>query len=247
MAGKHVASCLPRAPLWATGFAMTLLAIDTAANLCAACLADAATGEVLGAEVRDIGKGHAEQLMEVIAVALAHGGKDWKDLTRLAVTVGPGSFTGIRVGVAAARGLALALDLPLAGITTLEALAEQTRAVHPGHPVLAALDARRGEVYVQLFDASGAALDAPAALALADAAGRVRDGMALCGSAAVLLAEASGATGLVFGPGGAAPDIATVAALAAARPATQDKPKPLYLRGADARPQEGFALPRRSV
>ncbi|MCB1426400.1 MAG: tRNA (adenosine(37)-N6)-threonylcarbamoyltransferase complex dimerization subunit type 1 TsaB, partial [Notoacmeibacter sp.] len=100
---------------------MTLLAIDTAANLCAACLSDAETGAILGAEVLDIGKGHAEQLMDVIAQAMAEAGAQWPDLTRLAVTVGPGSFTGIRVGVAAARGLALALDLPLTGITTLEA------------------------------------------------------------------------------------------------------------------------------
>lgn len=224
---------------------MTLLAIDTAANLCAAGLADAETGAILGADVRDIGKGHAEQLMDVIVRAMAEAGAQWPDLTRLAVTVGPGSFTGIRVGVAAARGLALALDLPLTGITTLEALAAETRAAQPDRPVLAALDARRGEVYVQAFDAAGAALDAPAALPVAAAAQRVRQDMALCGSAAAMLAEASAVSGLVSGPLRAAPDIAFVAALAAARPPSQEKPKPLYLRAADARPQEGFALPRR--
>lgn len=224
---------------------MTLLAIDTAANLCAACLADAATGALLGVETRDIGKGHAEQLMEVIGTAMRHAGKGWDDLTRLAVTVGPGSFTGIRVGVAAARGLALALDLPLTGITTLEALAAQTRIRHPGRAVLAALDARRGEVYVQVFDADGRPLAGPRAMTLAAAGEMVAGGMALCGSAARLLAGSSGASGLAFGPEDAAPDIAAVAALAARRPLTQEKPKPLYLRGADARPQEGFALPRR--
>ncbi|MFP1630197.1 tRNA (adenosine(37)-N6)-threonylcarbamoyltransferase complex dimerization subunit type 1 TsaB [Zhengella sp. ZM62] len=224
---------------------MTLLAIDTAANLCAACLADAATGAVLGVDARDIGKGHAEQLMEVIGTAMGRAGKGWEDLTRLAVTVGPGSFTGIRVGVAAARGLALALDLPLTGITTLEALAAQTRIRHPGLPVLAALDARRGEVYAQVFDADGRPLDGPRAMTVAAAGEMVAGGMALCGSAARLLAEASGASGLDFGPEDAAPDITAVAALAARRPAAEEKPKPLYLRGADARPQEGFALPRR--
>ncbi|MCC0025658.1 MAG: tRNA (adenosine(37)-N6)-threonylcarbamoyltransferase complex dimerization subunit type 1 TsaB [Zhengella sp.] len=224
---------------------MTLLAIDTAANLCAACLSDAETGAILGAEVLDIGKGHAEQLMDVIAQAMAEAGAQWPDLTRLAVTVGPGSFTGIRVGVAAARGLALALDLPLTGITTLEALAAETRAAQPDRPVLAALDARRGEIYAQVFGTSGEAEGPPVAMKVADAAARVRSGMALCGSAAAMVAEMSGEAGLAFGPRAAAPDIAVVAALAAARPPTQEKPKPLYLRAADARPQEGFALPRR--
>lgn len=226
---------------------MTLLAIDTAANLCAAAVADAATGAVLGAESRDIGKGHAEQLMDVIAHAMAKGGQGWNGLTRLAVTVGPGSFTGIRVGVAAARGLALALDLPLTGITTLEALAAGTRMRHPGRPVLAALDARRGEVYAQAFDADGRPQAVPRAMTVAAAGEMVAGGMALCGSAARLLAGVSGVSGLAFGPEDAAPDIAAVAALAAARPVSAEKPKPLYLRGADARPQQGFALPRRSA
>ena len=195
---------------------MTLLAIDTAANLCAACLSDAETGAILGAEVLDIGKGHAEQLMDVIAQAMAEAGAQWPDLTRLAVTVGPGSFTGIRVGVAAARGLALALDLPLTGITTLEALAAETRAAQPDRPVLAALDARRGEIYAQVFGTSGEAEGPPVAMKVADAAARVRSGMALCGSAAAMVAEMSGEAGLAFGPRAAAPDIAVVAALAVA-------------------------------
>ncbi|WP_342585941.1 tRNA (adenosine(37)-N6)-threonylcarbamoyltransferase complex dimerization subunit type 1 TsaB [Zhengella mangrovi] len=237
---------MPRAALWATRFLMTLLAIDTAANLCAACLTDPVSGAVLGRVSRDIGKGHAEQLMDVIAEAMRHARVGYAGLTRLAVSVGPGSFTGIRVGVAAARGLALALDLPCAGITTLEALATEARALNPGRSVLAALDARRGEVYVQPFAADGTPLADPAAEAVADAARRVSTGMALCGTAAALLAEASGAADLARGPEGATADIATIAALAAARPVSGERPKPLYLRAADARPQEGFALPRKA-
>ena len=106
---------------------MIILAIDTAANLCAACVHDAAAGIERGRSVRDIGKGHAEQLMEVIDAALAAGGLAYADIGGIAVSVGPGSFTGIRVGVAAARGLALGLGVPSAGVTTLEALALEAR------------------------------------------------------------------------------------------------------------------------
>ena len=98
---------------------------------------------------------------------------------------------------------------------------------------------------MQVFDADGRPLAGPRAMTLAAAGEMVAGGMALCGSAARLLAEASGASGLAFGPEDATPDIAAVAALAARRPVTQEKPRPLYLRSADARPQEGFALPRR--
>ena len=104
---------------------MKLLAIDCAANLCAACVYDAAAGKELGRSVRDLGKGHAEHLMAVIDEALKAGGTDYAGLGAVAVSVGPGSFTGLRVGVSAARGLALALKIPAIGVTTLEALAAE--------------------------------------------------------------------------------------------------------------------------
>ena len=102
---------------------MKLLAIDTAAGPCAACVFDTGSGEVIGREVRDIGKGHAEQLMSVIDAAMRQASIGFAELGAVAVSVGPGSFTGVRVGVAAARGLALALKVPAIGVTTLEAIA----------------------------------------------------------------------------------------------------------------------------
>src|SRR4051794_26516035 len=100
---------------------MKILAIDTAANLCAACVFDGDADRELGRSVRDIGKGHAEVLMDVIAEALAAAGAAFGDLDAVAVAVGPGSFTGIRVGVSVARGLALAQKIPAAGVSTLDA------------------------------------------------------------------------------------------------------------------------------
>ncbi|MEO9830291.1 MAG: tRNA (adenosine(37)-N6)-threonylcarbamoyltransferase complex dimerization subunit type 1 TsaB, partial [Nitratireductor sp.] len=110
---------------------MKVLAIDTAAELCAACVFDAGASRELGRSVREIGKGHAEALIPVMAGALAAAGCDYSDLGAIAVAAGPGSFTGVRIGVAAARGLALALDIPATGVTTLAALAHDARGVFP--------------------------------------------------------------------------------------------------------------------
>src|SRR5690606_3486786 len=139
---------------------MILLAIDTAASLCAACIHDTDAGE-RGREVRDLGKGHAEHLIEVIDAALAQAGLGYRDLDAIAVSVGPGSFTGVRVGVATARGLALALKLPAVGISTLEALAEEQREKQPGVPVLARIEAGRGQAYVAGFSATGETIFGP--------------------------------------------------------------------------------------
>ena len=221
---------------------MTILAIDTSANLCAACIWDA--GGERGRSVADIGKGHAEQLMATIA-GRSERGRGYGDLTAVAVAVGPGSFTGVRVGVAAARGLALALDVPCAGVTTLEAIAAETRNAEPDVPVLAAIDARRDEVYAALFDASGDVVTAPAAMSFAEAASLIGDEAVLvAGSGAAQVLEMAG-RGRQASNGGATADIAVYARLAASRPFPAQKPKPFYLRGADAKPQAGFALARK--
>jgi tRNA threonylcarbamoyladenosine biosynthesis protein TsaB len=227
---------------------MILLAIDTAASLCAACVYDSEGGE-RGRAVFDIGKGHAERLMDVIATALDEAGIGYGDLDAVAVAVGPGSFTGVRVGVATARGFALALKIPAVGVTTLEALAAEALLAHPGSAVIAAIDAGRGQVYLQRFAGDGKAVDEPAVLATEAAAALVRDaseGKLLAGSAARML----GGT-LAVASDGATADIATYARLAAGRLAANpsagdDKPKPLYLRDADAKPQGAFALPRKA-
>ncbi|MEJ6781801.1 tRNA (adenosine(37)-N6)-threonylcarbamoyltransferase complex dimerization subunit type 1 TsaB [Aminobacter sp. Piv2-1] len=222
---------------------MILLAIDCAASLCAASVYDTEAGKEIGRSVRDLGKGHAEHLMAVIDEALAQAEKAYADLGRIAVSTGPGSFTGVRVGVSAARGFSLALKIPAVGVTTLEALALETRHALGPRPVFAALDAGRDEIHAALYDGHGAVLREPAVLTLGEAAAVASSGQTvLAGTAAQLVAGAADKP-FEFGPMLATADIGTYARLAAAK-APGDRPKPVYLRAPDAKPQAGFVLPR---
>ncbi|MBZ9762032.1 tRNA (adenosine(37)-N6)-threonylcarbamoyltransferase complex dimerization subunit type 1 TsaB [Mesorhizobium sp. CA8] len=224
---------------------MKLLAIDCAASLCAACVYDAGAGEELGREVRDLGKGHAEHLMAVIETALQAGGIGYPDLDALTVSVGPGSFTGLRVGVSAARGLALALKIPAIGVTTLDALAVEGASAFPGRAVLAALDAGREEIHAALYDEVLAEAYGPSVVTLSGATTMAVNAEAvLVGTAAPQIAEMADRA-FDTGPVAATADIATYARLASIR-GPGEKPKPLYLRGADAKPQAGFILPRQA-
>ncbi|TIR27501.1 MAG: tRNA (adenosine(37)-N6)-threonylcarbamoyltransferase complex dimerization subunit type 1 TsaB [Mesorhizobium sp.] len=222
---------------------MKLLAIDCAASLCAACFYDADAGKELGRERRDLGKGHAEHLMAVIETALEASGAGYPDLDAVAVSIGPGSFTGLRVGVSTARGLALALKIPAIGVTTLEALAAEGASTFPGRAVLAALDAGREEIHAALYDEALVETYGPSVATLAEAVTMAINADAiLVGTAAPQIAQSAGRA-FDIGPVAATADIATYARLASAKN-PGEKPKPLYLRGADAKPQAGFILPR---
>ena len=223
---------------------MKILAIDTAANLCAACIFDTQAGE-LGRAVHDLGKGHAEHLMSTIEDALAAANIAYADLGLITVSVGPGSFTGIRVGVAAARGLALALGIPAVGVTTLDAMAEEARRDFAAKEVLAAIDARRDQLYVACYDAGGSPKFGPAIATLDEAVGMLTADIVLTGSAAEMIAERIGKD-VVVAATSATGDIAVYAKLAAGRDPASGPPRPLYLRGADAKPQLGFAVERKS-
>lgn len=214
---------------------MIVLAIDTAGTGCYAALYDPDQDTVLGAAGADIGRGHAERLMEFVDAAFENAGMTLRDIGRIAVTIGPGSFTGIRVGVAAARGLALALGVPAVGVSTLSALAADRGA---GSPLLVAMDAKREEVYWQSFAADGGETSLPAIASVEEArAIAARHDGALAGSAAPLLRD--GAPVQTDGV-----SIATIARLGAHLDPEKHLPKPLYLRGPDAKPQAGFAIRR---
>ncbi|NEI68425.1 tRNA (adenosine(37)-N6)-threonylcarbamoyltransferase complex dimerization subunit type 1 TsaB [Rhizobium lusitanum] len=217
---------------------MIVLALDTAGVDCAAAVYDSGSDSVMGEVTETIGRGHAEHLMHVVDEALAKANVALSAIERVVVTVGPGSFTGIRIGVAAARGFALSLNVPAVGVTTLEVMAAAAREQNPGKSVLAAIDAKREEIYLQSFDADGDPLDEARAVTIDEARtiAAAFDGI-VTGTAIARLSDA---------PPAERPDafpIAIVARLGAGKPAGE-KPKPLYLRGPDARPQAGYAVAR---
>lgn len=226
---------------------MKILALDTAATVCAAAIYDAEAGRLLSQVSETIGKGHAEVLMAYVEKALLEAAIDIADIDRIAVNVGPGSFTGVRIAVSAARGFALALNCPAVGVTAFEALAFEAQTSFGARPVMVMLDAHRGEIYTQSFAADGAACAAPEAISLDEAiarAGACDRQTVLTGSASVAVNEALGG---IFDLGRAAVTghIETFAQMASLRQ-PGEAPKPLYLRGPDAKPQTGFALPRQS-
>ena len=125
----------------------TILSLATVTEMCS--VAVSCEGQVLANDERLLGAKHAEELLPMISGVMKVSGCEFEDLDGIAVAKGPGSFTGIRIGIAAARGLALAASKPLFGVNSLEALAQGI--CSNGRPILAALDAKRGQVYVQIF------------------------------------------------------------------------------------------------
>jgi tRNA threonylcarbamoyladenosine biosynthesis protein TsaB len=201
-----------------------VLALDTA--LAAATAVVARDGVVLAARCQPMGRGHQEAIATLTEAAMDESAIAFRDLGRIGVTVGPGSFTGLRVGLAFAKGLALAWKTPLVGIGSLEALATGTSG-----RVIAAIDAGRGQVYLQSF---GGQPFEPMQLAVADAVELVR-GLkpeTLIGSGAPVLAEAA-PRARIDSQAFASPE--ALAALTAAAPASTGPPQPLYLRTPDAK------------
>src|ERR1700724_4063210 len=137
---------------------MRILAIDTALEACAAGIIEM-PDRVLAEESVAMARGHAEALMPLLARVMNRAALGFPDLDRIAVTVGPGSFTGLRVGIAAARGIALAAGKPAVGLSTLSAFAAPHLAEDETVPVLAAIDARHEHVYLQVFAAGGRSAD----------------------------------------------------------------------------------------
>jgi len=228
---------------------MISLAIDTASHLCAVALHDSQRDLILAERSESIGRGHAERLMDMVADVLAAADADYSRLSRVVATVGPGSFTGIRVGLATARGIALGLSIPAVGVSSLEAIAESAAASGAwdrSAPLFVAVDARRGEAWCR-FAGSAAPRGAPAGdfvspyHRIAEWAGF--PGLNLCGSGSVHVNEAAGANLPVLGLADA-PPIAAVARLGARLDPASALPEPAYIRPPDARPQAGFALKR---
>lgn len=199
-----------------------------------------AGGEIIGRASERIGRGHAERLMPMIEALLAESNVSFANLDRIAVTTGPGSFTGVRVGIAAARGLALALGIPAVGVNSLEALALPVLKRQSVGTAVAALDAKRGEIYALARDlASGRTLIDPTALRIEDVApklGQASRPLFITGSGASIVANALNQSDVIIVGMNESPEIEDVAALGLVAGDTI-APAPLYLRGADAKPQ----------
>ena len=219
---------------------MRVLGLDTTLGACSVGIIDG--DRLLARRFEPMARGHAEALMPMVQAARREAGLDFGDLDLLAATVGPGTFTGVRVGLAAARGLALASGVPLAGVTTLEAIAASVAEPPPEvASVLVAIDARRAELYCQAFAPDKTPLAEPRVVAAERAAEGLPDGATLAVGSGARLVEAAVGDRVVLAAGRDAvePDAAVVARIAAGRglPPPDGPPvEPLYLRAPDAVP-----------
>ena len=230
---------------------MNILAFDTCFDGCSVCVAERAGGAVveLSAMMERFETGHAERLIPMIGDAMSKAGLDFDRLDRIAVTTGPGTFTGTRIGVAAARALALACGAKTVGVSSLAVMAEVAKRDITPEQLAVIVDARRGEVYAQLFGSEGG-LDArspPLLLSIDEAA-------QLGGNAPVVFVGSGAAAVATVASGQARdasshfpdllPDAMALAFIAAALRATDDPLIPFYLRPPDAKPQAGKAIAR---
>ncbi|MCF1709162.1 tRNA (adenosine(37)-N6)-threonylcarbamoyltransferase complex dimerization subunit type 1 TsaB [Tabrizicola sp. J26] len=196
-----------------------VLGFDTSAAHCAAAVVS--DGQILASRTEAMEKGQAERLMPMLEEVLAEAGLTWRDLSAIGVGTGPGNFTGVRISVAAARGLALSLGIPAIGVTTFDALSFGLSA-----PVVTLVDARRDAVWLAAQDLSPMQADLSA---LPD---NLR-GRHFVGHVAEAAATALGGTAVAP----AHPLAVAIALIAEARRGTpQPRPAPLYLRAADAAP-----------
>jgi tRNA threonylcarbamoyl adenosine modification protein YeaZ len=227
---------------------MRVLAIDTALAACAAAVLDTRHAAVIASESIPMLRGHAEALMPLIARVMDQASLDFTQLDRIAVTTGPGSFTGLRVGISAARGIALAAGKPAVGLSTLAGFAAPHIAEGDKSAVVAAIDARHEHVYLQVFSGAGQTVVSPRIASLKEALRAATTAPArIVGSGAELIAArwpASESPPVLVEQVGA-PDIGWIARLGAAAAEGHGPPKPLYLRAPDAQPQDAARLPRR--
>lgn len=218
------------------------LAIDTAAPRLQLALTRGDGGVDISVDA--IATGHAEIIFGRIGTLLGRNGLDYSDLERVVTTTGPGSFTGLRIGLAAARGIGLARDIAVVGVSSLVALS----LLAPGdRTTLVLVDARRGEMYGQLFNGPGHAAEAPFLLSYEQAYERSRQAGGVLGTGAPLAAAAVGAADFELHRPEADRgfvDIAALARFGSSLDPSLHPPEPHYLRDADAKPQSAARIAR---
>jgi len=226
---------------------MRILAIDTSCSAASVSIVDSAEIEPLVAETRLMARGQAEALAPMVEDAMRRIERGAASLDRIAVTTGPGSFTGIRVGVALARAMGLALAIPVVGVSTLVAFAASLLAAPRPGIIAAAIDARHGAAYFQLFEPSGRPLGPPRCDSLRECVRAIGAGPALlAGDAAAALAAEAHRAGLPYDLSAAAavPDIVAVARMGLVLDPAASPARPLYIKPPDARPNPAAAIAR---
>jgi tRNA threonylcarbamoyladenosine biosynthesis protein TsaB len=231
---------------------MVLLAIDTTMAACSAAVLWRESGEErMVSHFEAMERGHAEALFPMVATVMTQADIAFSDVTKIAVTVGPGTFTGVRAGIAAARGFALAAKCPIVGVGSLEVMAQgglrQISETPPSGDFIVTHDARRGEYYCQRFDTTGHALSAPAVLTALQAVEQLSPNITLLfgnGAAAVKAAATPSERNLQALLPRLLPDSADLARLAFNLPHCEIPPSPLYLRAPDAKPQSSKVISR---
>lgn len=230
---------------------MNILALDTSMGACSAAVlgSSSGAGRRLFARQEAMARGHAEALMPMVAEVMAEAGLRFAEIDLIAATTGPGSFTGVRIAIAAARGLALVTHAKLFGTDSLTVMAKEAvarGAAEPG-PFAVAVDARRGMLYFGLYDEAGNKLDGPLLIAPDEAINLLPSGLRVAvGSGAILLAEAGGRRGhpLEAKLAELQPSAEALAEIAFASGETVPTLRPLYLRPPDAKPQMPAMLRR---
>jgi tRNA threonylcarbamoyladenosine biosynthesis protein TsaB len=224
-----------------------ILAIDTALGQCAVGVLDRGAVAPVAAETMAMERGHAEALLPMLDRVMSRVDGGFPSVEKVAVTVGPGSFTGLRIGISAARAVGLASGIPVVGVTTLSALMAPLIAYPRQRLVVAAIDARAGRVFAQAIAPNGRTIIPPSILTVREIVRALgSSGVLLVGSGASAIAAEAWAVGLDVRVHDAppVPEIAWVARLGAVARPEQAMAKPLYLASPDARPQDGARLPR---
>ena len=215
---------------------MLVLGIDTCLQSCSVALCDRASGQVLSYRRENMERGQAERLADMVDAVMMDQGDPYEKLAFVATTRGPGSFTGLRIGLSFARALGTVLEIPVTSITTLEAIARNVAHNPERLPVAAVVDARRGELYLQVFDADFTPITEAMAVRKEEAEGHLPPGACLLvGSGASCLTDPE--KGRIEVDCDSLPDAEVVAMHAPVEPVPETLPEPLYLRSADAKPQ----------
>ncbi len=226
---------------------MRILAVDASCGAASVAIVESGEIEPLATLTRPMTRGHAEALAPMVEEAARAVAGGLGSLDRIAVTIGPGSFTGIRVGVALARAMGLALGIPVVGVSTLAAFAAPLLSAPRQGVIASAIDARHGSIYFQLFDPSGRPLGPPRCDSLRECVRGIGAGPALLsGNAATLVATEAHRAGLPYDLGAAtdAPDIVAVARLGLALDPAGNPARPLYVKPPDAKPNPAEPIAR---